>query len=219
MATIITVFNQKGGVGKTTIAVHLAGTLARRGSKVLLVDADPQGSSVAWVTNAEEGQEMPMRVANLSDAGRKLHTQVRPYIDSSDFIVIDCPPHKSAATTQSALLVSDIALMPLLPSPADIWASAGAEDLLEQARAVNEDLIALAVWNQFDRRRMLSQAAVEAIRDLSVTPIKARIGYRESFRKAAAIGGLVHNVPDEAAVQEIEQMTSNVLSFLPVAQS
>lgn len=214
MAKVITVFNQKGGVGKTTIAVHIAGVLARDGYRVLLVDADKQGTALTWVSNAEEGSELPMRTANLASAGRKLHTQIRPYLEDNDYIVIDCPPATNAPCTQSALLVADLAILPLTPSPADLWASVGAEELLESAKAVNEDLIAVAIWNQFDKRRLLTQGAKDVLSEMSVIPMRTTLKHRESFRKAIAMGGLVHDVPDPAAVFEINKMIKEILSFL-----
>lgn len=219
MSKVITVFNQKGGVGKTTIAVHTAGVLARAGHRVMLVDADHQGTAVNWISNAEEGHELPLRIASLSQAGRKLHTHIQPFIEDNDYIVIDCPPSKESNCTQSALLIADVAVMPINPSPADLWASTGAEELLEAARVVNEDLIALAVWNEFDRRRILARGAREFVENMSLRTLSATLGYRESFRQAIALGGLVHDVPDAAAVREINHMVKEILESMNEVQS
>ncbi len=91
-AKIITVCNQKGGSGKTTLSMQLAGTLARRKNKVLVVDADPQGTATRWAASASDENPFPASVIGLSAANEKVHREVKKFVGDYDFIVIDCPP-------------------------------------------------------------------------------------------------------------------------------
>ena len=124
-AKIIVVVNQKGGAGKTTVSMQLAGTLGRRGHKVLVIDADPQATATRWAASAAEGQAFPASLSGLSAAGGKVHREAQKYVEDYAFIVIDCPPAADSAVPQSALMIADLALVPVIPSPLDLWASVG----------------------------------------------------------------------------------------------
>src|SRR2546423_12417101 len=91
-AKIIAVVNQKGGSGKTTLSMQLAGSLARRGSKVLVVDADPQGTATRWAASADDEKPFPASVVGLSAASTKVHREVRKFVPDYQYIIIDCPP-------------------------------------------------------------------------------------------------------------------------------
>src|SRR4051795_3748832 len=139
-AKIISVVNQKGGSGKTTLSMQLAGALARRGHDVLIVDADPQGTATRWAASAEDEKPFPATVAGLAAAAGKVHREVKKYISRYDYIIIDCPPAVDSLAPQSALLIADLAVVPVIPSPPDLWASVGITKLIENARTVNEEL-------------------------------------------------------------------------------
>jgi chromosome partitioning protein len=146
-AKILAVVNQKGGSGKTTLSMQLAGALARLGHEVLVVDADPQGTATRWAASADEENPFPAMVAGLAAAGGKVHREVKKYTERCDYIIIDCPPAVDSLAPQSALLIADLALVPVIPSPPDLWASVGITKLIENARTVNEELLALIVLN------------------------------------------------------------------------
>ena len=100
-AKIIAVVNQKGGPGKSTVAMVLAGTLGRRGSKVLVVDADPeQGSATRWVASASDEAPFPASIAGLGKTDAKLHREVQKFVADYDYIVIDCPPSVNSPVAQ-----------------------------------------------------------------------------------------------------------------------
>ena len=113
-ARIITVLNFKGGSGKSTISMHLAGTLARRGAKVLVVDADPQGTSLRWAASADESKPFPASMAGLGAAGSKVDMEIRKYVGDYEFIIVDCPPAVDSPIPLSALSVSDLGLVPVI---------------------------------------------------------------------------------------------------------
>jgi len=129
---VIALLNQKGGAGKTTLATHLAGELALEGLRVVLIDADPQGSASDWAERrAQSAQQRLYGVYGL--ARETLHVEVPQIAQTADFVIIDGPP-RSAAITRSALLACDLALIPVQPSAYDVWASAEMVRLIEEAR-------------------------------------------------------------------------------------
>src|SRR6185503_6040095 len=112
---IIALLNQKGGVGKTTLALHLEGAWAAQGKRVTVIDADPQGSALDWSAQRLFG------VIGL--ARDTLHREAPEIARDADHVVIDGPP-RVAGLLRSALLAADLVLIPAQPSPFDGWASA-----------------------------------------------------------------------------------------------
>src|SRR3989441_10709075 len=135
-AKVIAVVNQKGGAGKTTLAMQLAGTLAQRGAKVLVVDADAQGTATRWAASAAAAP-FPAAVVGLSAAGSKVHREVAKFLGDYTHIVVDCPPAVDSPIPQSALLIADLALAPVIPSPPDLWSAVGIRQLVDRLRAIN----------------------------------------------------------------------------------
>ena len=132
-ARIISIGNQKGGVGKSTVTMQLAGSLTRRGYKVLVVDADEQATATKWASMSDI-EPFPATVVGLAATGSKLHRELQKFVDQYEYILVDCPPSVSAPTPQSAFLVSDLVLIPTRPSLADIWAVQETLKLIERAK-------------------------------------------------------------------------------------
>jgi chromosome partitioning protein len=122
---VIAVLNQKGGAGKTTIATHLARALQIGGAEVLLVDSDPQGSARDWAA-VREDQPVPVVGLDRPTIERDLKS-----ITAKDFVVIDGAP-QAANLAVSAIKAADFILIPVQPSPYDIWATADLVDLVKQ---------------------------------------------------------------------------------------
>lgn len=214
-AKVITICNQKGGPGKTTLTMQLAGTLARRGFKVLVVDADPQGSATRWAASAEE-HPFPAPVVGLSAANTKVHREVQKLLGDYQIILIDCPPAVDSPIPQSALLISDLALVPLVPSPLDMWASVGIRQVIENARHINETLQARLILNQHQPNTTLAKEALQAMDDFGVEVCKHSLGDRQIYRQSALFGQSVHDFGSAAkdAIEEMESLTSEVLFLL-----
>ena len=125
---IIGVLNQKGGVGKTTLAVNLAATIASSTARVLLVDADPQGSALAWSSAREIEPLFPV----VGMAKPSLHRDLPKLAADYEFVLIDGAPRVNDLG-RSAILASDFVLIPVQPSPYDIWAAADTVQLIRGA--------------------------------------------------------------------------------------
>src|SRR2546425_9141922 len=158
-AKVMAVVNQKGGAGKTTLAMQLAGTLAQRGATVLVVDADAQGTATRWAASASDDAPFPAAVIGLSAAGRQVHREVAKFLDAYTHIVVDCPPAVASPIPQSALLIADLALVPVMPSPPDLWSAVGIRQLVDRLRAINTRLQARLVLNELETRTLLDQDA------------------------------------------------------------
>ena len=215
-AKIVAIVNQKGGAGKTTLSIHVAATLAQRGHRVMVVDADPQGTATRWAAAANQETPFPIPVCGLAAAGRMLHREVQKYVQDYTYVVIDCPPALDALTPQSALLVADLAAAPLIPSPLDVWAATGVTFLIENARAVNTTLRALLVLNQCQPRQVLAQEVREQLDAFQIPLATAYLGDRVVYRQAPLLGTSVHTMGKEAspAINEVNTLTDELLRHL-----
>ena len=215
-AKIIAVVNQKGGSGKTTVSMQMAGTLARRGKRVLVVDADPQGTATRWAASAEDDNPFPAAVVGLSAASEKVHREVRKFVDNYDFILIDCPPAADSPVPQSALLVADLALVPIIPSPLDIWAAIGIREVIRNIGDINEELRARLVVNQCQPNTSLAKEAMEVLPEFGIDVCGTYLRQRTVYRQSAVFGQTVHDFGKKAAhaVEEIEGLTNEVVAIL-----
>lgn len=215
-AKIITVANQKGGSGKSTLSMQLAGTLGIKNHRVLVVDADQQGTSVRWATSAEDGKPFPATVVGLSAAGGKVHREVQKFIENYDYIIIDCPPAIDSPVPQSALLISDLVLVPIIPSPADLWAATGIQLLISNVQDINENLKARLVPNMCQPNTRLAQDALEILGDFGIPVTHARIHLRTAYRRSVVFGSTVHSQGSSAAaaIKETNELVDEILSIL-----
>lgn len=215
-AKIIAVVNQKGGSGKTTLSMQLAGALARRGGRVLVVDADPQGTATRWAASAEDERPFPASVVGLSAASAKVHREVRKFVDDYSYIIIDCPPAADSPVPQSALLVADLALVPVIPSPLDMWAAVGIREVISNVGDINEDLTPRLVINQLQPNTTLAKEALEVLPEFGIDLCETYMRQRQVYRQSAVFGQTVHDFGAKAAaaVEEVEALTNEVLALL-----
>ena len=206
---IVAMLNQKGGVGKTTLALHLAGEWAGRGLRVTLVDADPQGSALDWSQQrAREGCPRLFGVVGL--ARDTLHREAPELARDVDHIVIDGPP-RVAGLMRSALLAADLVLIPVQPSPFDGWASAEMLALLTEARIYRPELAARFVLNRCGARTVIARETAETLTDHDPPLLAATIGQRVVFADAAQSGRLASEIDaDSPAAREIAALATEI---------
>ena len=140
---IVGVLNQKGGVGKTTLSVNLAAAMARNGERILLIDADPQGSALDWAA-ARQGEPL-FSVVGLPRA--TVHKEIGTIGKGYDHIIIDGPP-RVTDLARSAIMASNVVLIPVQPSPYDVWAADEVVKLIDEARVYKESLKSCFVVNR-----------------------------------------------------------------------
>jgi len=206
---IVALLNQKGGVGKTTLALHLAGEWARRGRRVTLVDADPQGSALDWSQQRSRGGAS--RLFGVVGLARDtLHREAPELARDADHVVIDGPP-RVAGLMRSAMLAADLVLIPVQPSPFDGWASAEMLALLGEARIYRPQLTARFVLNRCGARTVIARDTAETLADHDPPVLAATIGQRVVFAAAAQSGQLAGEIDDDSlAAREIAALTTEI---------
>lgn len=207
--TTIALAGNKGGSGKTTLAINLACALARRGT-VTLLDADPQGSCRHWA-NAADDKDHPCVVTAADDVAAALADQD----NRADFVIIDCPPSVEAEQTLAALSLADRVLIPVLPSPLDIWAGLHIEPVLQRARKSNPGLQALLVINQLEPRTRLSKLARQALNELGLPAADIALRRRMAYRRAMLEGRSVLEMGSRGveAAREIEALIQELVDW------
>ena len=208
MTQVIAFLNQKGGCGKTTISTNVAHAISLKGYKVLFVDGDPQGSARDW-QEINEGKLFPVVGLDRETLPKDLPAISGGY----DYVVIDGAP-QVAKLTVAALKAADIVLIPVQPSPYDIWASADSVDLVKTRQEVAEGKpIAAFIISRAIKNTNLSKEVKEALISYSLpileTPTTQRVVYGES----AAAGKTVMSDLNPDARKEINKITDEILNM------
>jgi chromosome partitioning protein len=205
---IIGVLNQKGGVGKTTISVNLAATLAKNDRRVLLVDADPQGSALAWSSLRECDPLFPV----IGMAKPTLHREIPELAKGYDIVVIDGAPRVNELA-RAAMLASDLVLIPLQPSPYDVWASADTVNLVREARQFRPGISAAFLINRRIAKTAIGRDVATALAQFEDVPVlSAAVGQRVIFAETAARGlSVIEAAPSSEAAQEMLRLANLII--------
>jgi chromosome partitioning protein len=208
---MITAFlNQKGGVGKTTLSYSFATALAQSGHRVLLVDADPQHGAITWQAHRETQPAFPI-VGLPTD---KLHREMTAHTANYDHIVIDAPPQVSGIA-RSIILAADLVLIPVQPSPHDIWSAAEIVRLIEEAGTFKENLKTAFVVNRKITNTALGRDVFTALENYPFPVLATAICQRVAFAESAALGASVlETEPTSAAALEILALTREALEMM-----
>lgn len=206
---IIGVLNQKGGVGKTTLSVNIAAALAHGGARVLLIDADPQGSSLDW-SAAREGSPL-FSVVGLPRAS--VHKEIEQVGQGYDHIIIDGPP-RVTDLARSAIMASDVVLIPVQPSPYDIWAADEVVKLVQEATVYKENLKSVFVVNRKIANTAIGRDVGEALAAYPVPVLAATVTQRVIYAEAAAQGKAVFEIDAEGpAMAEIAALVAELMEY------
>lgn len=203
---IVGVLNQKGGVGKTTLSVNLAASLTRAGARVLLIDADQQGSALDWAA-ARKGEPL-FPVIGLPRA--TIHKEIGRLSEGYDHVIIDGPP-RVTEVARSAIMASDIVLIPVQPSPYDIWAAAEVVSLIGEAVVYKESLKSAFVVNRKIANTAIGRDVGEALSAYALPVLDASVTQRVVFAEAVAQGLAVYEIdPDGPAAAEVEAVANEL---------
>ena len=207
---VIAVLNQKGGSGKTTIATHLTRALQLQGSSVLLVDSDKQGSARDWSAVDESN---PVTVIGLD---RPTLDRDLKNISDKDFVVIDGSPQATDLAV-SAIKAADFVLIPVQPSPYDIWATSDLVDLVKQRIEMTDNKLKSAfVVSRAIKNTKIGSEVSEVLIEYGLPVLNAKIVQRIAYPNSAAIGKTVFETESKSsdAVAEMNALATEVKSYL-----
>jgi chromosome partitioning protein len=210
---IISILNQKGGVGKTTLSVHIASTLALAGNKVLLIDADVQRSALDWAASREA--DPIFNVVGISK--NIIHKEVNLLRSNYDYIIIDGPP-RVYDVARSAIAASDIVLIPVQPSPYDVWSAKEVVDLIREVKdplQAYKKIKAAFIINRKISNTVIGRDVVEALEQYNDIPVlKSYVTQRVSYAETAARGtSAVEEDPESNAGKEIRKLTEEIVKI------
>ena len=198
----------KGGTGKSTILSHLATIAAHEGSRVLIIDADSQGSLQSW-SDARNSYKKPLpQIVTVGLRGAHIGTEIVKLSGDYDYVFVDCGG-KDASSQRSALLIADKLITTFSPRAQDIWTSEPMAALVRAAKIVNTGLSAMSVLNRCDSRGKENAEAESALAEFAdVIPLVGRIGDRKGIALTFQDGiGLVeHARPDAKALSELRAL-------------
>ncbi|QDV61968.1 ParA family partition ATPase [Crateriforma conspicua] len=196
--------SQKGGVGKTTLSIHTAAELTRRKRRVLLIDADPQGSALSWSNCREDAMFIVVGMPKAT-----LHKEIEAISADYDDVVIDGPP-RAAEIAKSIILAADLVVIPLQPSPLDVWEATKTLDLIREAQVFRPEIRCCLAINRRIVNTAIGRDVRLALRELDVPVLKTDIGQRVAFAESAAQGGTVIDAADSKAADEIKRFVNEL---------
>jgi chromosome partitioning protein len=204
---VLTIAQQKGGSGKTTLSINLAVEAVYRGLNVAIVDTDPQGSLGRWFMNRIENHDPDLELSTASAWG--VAYEVGKLANAFDLVIVDTPP-KADSDLRPALRVSDLIVVPVAASHVDLWATEGVLDL-----ARREDRPALIALNRTKSNTRLGAEIAAAAAKLDAALADTSLANRVAYAEAAGLGKGVRELPRaNVAASEIEALFDEVMSIL-----
>lgn len=210
MPKVIAVLNQKGGVGKTTISSNLAEALKHGGHSVLLVDSDPQGSLRDW-NEASDGKIIPVIGLDRETLPKDLEAVKNRY----DYVIVDGAP-QSARLAGAAVRAADIVIIPVTPSPYDVWAAADLVEIVKSRQVATRGYPpAYFLISRARRNTKLGGEVIEALEGYELPTMEGRTIHREAYARTASDGLTVYQDKTATeAVAEMDQIKTEILEIL-----
>lgn len=206
---VIALLNQKGGVGKTTLSIHIAAELAAT-ARVLLIDADPQGSALDWSAQREESA----RFSVIGFPKPVIHREIKALGSGYDWVIIDGPPRVNELA-RSAIAASDLVLIPVQPSPFDVWAAKDIIDIVKEFSIPKPNLATRFLINRLFPNTMLGAEVKEALQGFDVSVLASTVRNRTEYAKAARLGlTALETEPGGQAAKEIRAVVEEVTALL-----
>jgi chromosome partitioning protein len=206
---VIAVLNQKGGAGKTTIATHIARALQLEGADVILIDSDPQGSARDWAA-VREDQPLPVVGIDRPTIERDLKA-----LGKKDYVIIDGAP-QAADLAVSAIKAADFILIPVQPSPYDIWATADLVELVKSRIELTDgNLKAAFIVSRAIKGTKIGSEIADALNGYGLPVLRSRITQRVLYPSTAATGTTVLDTePDGDAANECRTLIAEIKELL-----
>ena len=202
---IISVLNIKGGVGKTTVSTNLASGLQGLGQKVLVIDTDAQGSAMAWQAQREKDDIMLVSIPNAAVLRKQALILAAEY----DTVIIDGSPNVDALAAVSIAL-SNLIILPVGPSPLDIWASGKMVNKIEEAQALNPGIDAAFLINKFNGRTLLSKETEMVLKEYPIKLLDSKLGSRVAYADTMTQGMSVLEWHDIKAKEEVNLLIDEI---------
>lgn len=202
---VITVAQHKGGAGKTTLSTQIAAALQNDGAEVLMIDVDPQGSSSEWHKVRSDTLGRKNKIVLMQTQGWKMMREVPRLAEEYDYIIIDTPPHAESESS-IAIRLADLVLMPVQPSPLDVWACAPTLKII-----LAEKKPLMLVMNRVPPKSNLNTAIIDNLGRMGIQVAKQSLGNRVSFASSIMHGlGVVESDPRSTAAQEINALVKEI---------
>lgn len=202
---VITIAQQKGGAGKTTLAAHLAVAWSQRGRRVAAIDVDPQGSLTQWHAIREQRFGEGYTGINFSAiSGWRVGSEVARLKKSHDIVIIDSPPH-TETEARTAIRNADLILVPVQPSPTDLWATKATLEL-----AMAEKIPLKIVLNRVAANSRLAGIIAAELPQLSPNTLGNRVIFAASLLEGR---GVTEVEPNSPAAKEIKALAEEILGL------
>jgi chromosome partitioning protein len=206
---IITLANQKGGCGKSTIVLNLAIQLGLKQKKILIFDTDPQGSCIETLKRRSD------HLVEILPIFSDIHREVQKYEETVDYIIIDTPPH-DGVTMASAVICSDLVIIPVQDSPLDVRSTKTTVDLVNEARQVNPNIKAYFLLSRIQPKTVLARELKELLRQTyGFDILKTEMANRVAYKYAMIYGqGVSEFDRRDASSGEVDSLSVEIMNIV-----